>query len=413
MGRSMVIFASLVAVGCAGADGTSELSAELEDAESDWAQLGRTPRHLSWNPYETVIDTTTVRELALRWTSCCEPARRSAAALWQGTVFATNTYRPVPTQPGTAFIAAFDAATGAVQWSGPPDVGGRLSNPVGQPAVGYGRLFVQDENRFVTLAAGNGAFVPGPPGLPNLDVLASSPVASRRAVYIHTDDLDDGANRDRLRAYGEDGTVLWSTPIPGRVREPAISNGRIWTGVDDRYLQAFDLETGDALWRTPDAGGVIGSPAITDGRVYAVTYPHTLRAYGETTGNVVWTATFTGGVSTPSPAPPSPPAADTQRVYIAVDKAGGGIAVGAFQLVYGTRCWGVIVGDSARSGLVSVAGGVVYVPAADGTLWALDAETGRTITSFAFASAVRTPIVGGGHLVVPTESHGVSVLGLP
>jgi outer membrane protein assembly factor BamB len=243
-----------------------------------------------------------------------------------------------------------------------------------------------------------------------MDVLASSTVAARRAFYLHTDDLDDGENRDRLRAYGEDGTALWSIPIPGRVREPAIANDRIWTAVDDRYLQAFDLDSGDALWRTPDAGAVIGSPSISGGRVYAVAYPHTLRAYAETTGDVVWIATFTGGVNTPDPAPPAPPAVDDARVYIAVDKAAGGIAVGAFDAISGVRRWGVIVGTSQRSGLLAVAGGVVYVPASDGTLHALDAATGRTLTTLTFPSAVRSPIVGGGRLVVPTTNHGVTVL---
>jgi outer membrane protein assembly factor BamB len=411
MSRSLVVFATLAAAGCAGVD-DGALSAELTDAESDWAQLGRSPRHTAWNPYETVIDAASVSGLRVLW-SCCEPGRRSEVALWQGQVFATNTYRPgPPTPPDVSYVAAFDVASGDVLWQGPPDTAGRLSNPVGQPAVGYGKLFVQDENRFVTLATRDGAFLPTVVGLPNMDVLASSTVAARRAFYLHTDDLDDGENRDRLRAYGEDGTALWSTPIPGRVREPAIANDRIWTAVDDRYLQAFDLDSGAALWRTPDAGAVIGSPSISGGRVYAVAYPNTLRAYAETTGDVVWTATFTGGANTPNPPAPSPPAVDDSRVYIGVDKAAGGIAVGAFDANTGVRRWGVIVGTSQRSGLLAVAGGVVYVPAADGTLTALDATTGRTVTTFTFPSAVRSPIVGGGHLVVPTASHGVSVLGL-
>jgi hypothetical protein len=59
-----------------------------------------------------------------------------------------------------------------------------------------------------------------------------------------------------------------------------------------------------------------------------------------------------------------------------------------------------------------VAGGVVYVPAADGALTALDAATAHTLTTLTFPSAARSPIVGGGRLIVPTDGHGLTVLGL-
>jgi outer membrane protein assembly factor BamB len=413
MSRSPSLFTALLllSAACAVDDTTAQRELAVE-VEADWAQLGRTPRHTAWNPHETAIDAATVGSLSVAWT-CCERGRRMDVAVWQGQVFVTNAdpYREFPSPTPFALISAFDAATGAELWRAPLGQGGELASVVSRPAVGYGRLFAQDENRFATLSTRTGAFVAGPRGLPAFDVAASSPVASRRGLYL---DVDDGSFGRELRAFTEDGTQRWFQPVPGgRVREPAIASERIWTAVDNSRLQAFAVADGAPLWTTPDSGAVIGSPSISGGRVHAVAYPHTLLTYAETTGALLWTATFTGGVNTPTPAPPDPPAVDDQRVYIAVDKAAGGIAVGAFDARTGARRWGVIVGASRRSGLLAVAGGVVYVPAADGDLTALDAATGRTVTTLRFGGPVRSPAVAGGQLIVPTDGAGVTVLAPP
>lgn len=414
--RRSVVLLSLIAAGTGAMAGCLEAGAADAGERSeirtladgaDWAQLGRTPRHTSYNPLETAIGVETVARVQPVWT-CCERGRRMDVAVWQGQAFVTNADPPAfPPRASFSFVSAFDAISGAELWEAPIGQGGELGGVSTMAAVGYGRLFAQDENRFATLSTRTGAFVAGPHGLPAFDVAASSPVAARRSVYL---DADDGTFGRELRAYAEDGTQRWFQLVPGRVHEPAIANERIWTAVDDRRLQAFALDDGAPLWSTADAGAMIGSPSISAGRVHAVAYPHTLLTYAETTGALLWTATFTGGVNTPTPLPPDPPAVDDERVYIAVDKASGGVAVGGFDARTGARRWGVIVGTSRRSGLLAVAGGLVYVPTADGHLVVLDAATGRTVADLVFGGPVRSPAIAGGQLVVPTDGAGVTVL---
>jgi outer membrane protein assembly factor BamB len=416
MFRYLVIISALASLtsACVGIDDETTTTSSLTlDAEADWAQSGRSPRHTAWNPHEVTITAATVPDLRVLWT-CCETGRRTEVALWQGQLFVTNPAVAFESPERRSYVSAFDVDTGALHWRSPLGQAGELGGVGNRPAVGYGRLHAQDENRSFTLDTGTGVRVPGLSGLPGWDIFSSSPVASGRVVYLDIRNVEAEEPEPRqLLAVDDDGATQWIRAVPGRrIREPAIANDRIWTSTSDRQLQAFDLADGSPLWATPDAGDVIGSPAISAGRVLAVVHPNTVVAYRETTGALLWSTPFTGGVVTPNPVPAAAPAVDAQRVYVAIDKAAGGIAVGAFDAATGARHWGVIVGASRRTGLLAVAGGVLYVAAADGQLHALDAATGRTLITLSFPSAVRSPIIGGGRLIVPTDGHGVAVFGL-
>jgi outer membrane protein assembly factor BamB len=413
--RSSLVVAAVVLLtsACAGSDEETTASPLVLDAEADWAQSGRSPRHAAWNPHEVVITAATVPDLRVLW-ACCESSRRTEVALWQRQLFVTNPTVALESPEQRSYVSAFDVDTGALRWRSPLGQAGELGGVGNRPAVGYGRLHAQDENRSFTLDTRTGARVPGLSGLPGWDFFSSSPVAAGRVVYVDVRSVEaQEPGFHQLLAIDDDGALRWSRDVPGRhVREPAIANDRIWTATSDRQLQAFDLADGAPLWTTPDAGDVIGSPALSAGRVLAVVHPNTVAAYRETTGALLWRTPFTGGVVTPSPRPAASPAVDDQRVYVAIDKASGGIAVGAFDAATGARRWGVIVGTSRRTGQLAVAGGVLYVAAADGLLHALDAATGHPVTTLSFPSAVRSPIIGGGRLIVPTDGHGVTVFGL-
>jgi outer membrane protein assembly factor BamB len=375
---------------------------------ADWAQYGRTPRHTSFNPLESKVVSTTVRDLRPVWT-CCQRGTRMDVAVWQDQVFVTNAdpATELPSPEPFALVSARDAATGVERWAAPLDQGGALAGVVGHPAVGYGRLFAQDENRFFAVSTTTGAFVSAPAGYPGMDWDLSNPVAARRSVYVETTDLESGPSEGRaLRAFGEDGAPRWGVAVVGSGRQPAIANQRIWTVAHQR-LVAFDLATGNPAGESPPVDALLGSPSIAGGRVYAVAAPATLHVFDEPSGRLLWSAALTGDAG----AVPEPPAVDDENVYVATDQDGDGIAVTALDARTGRRRFTTVV-SGERSGLLSVAGGIVYVPSQGGELHAIDRAGGRTLATFRFGGPVRTPAVAGGRVFVPTDGAGVTALGL-
>jgi outer membrane protein assembly factor BamB len=213
----------------------------------------------------------------------------------------------------------------------------------------------------------------------------SSPTVEGGTVYV-------GSGDGRLYAIDlTRGTVRWrfdaGSPIPS---SPAVGGGAVYAATRDGHVVAVDAETGALRWRKatgPDlpfpwgheSGDIyISSPALAgatllygagDGRVYAV---------DARTGRARWHAATAGRVR-------SSPATDGQRVY--VGSADG--RVYAFDLATGARRWtfdteGTRL-ESSRYGFdrrtvqasPAVSGGVVYVGARDGFLYAIDAESGK------------------------------------
>ncbi len=112
--------------------------------------------------------------------------------------------------------------------------------------------------------------------------------------------------------------------------------------------------------------------------------------------------------------PERAPVLGEDTAYIALDKRGGGVAVGAFDTTNGKRRWSILLPTGAGSSTAtSLANGVLYVGTSSGQLFALDESTGSTLATFALASAVHGIIVADGRLHVASFSHGVDTFELP
>lgn len=96
--------------------------------------------------------------------------------------------------------------------------------------------------------------------------------AAKGSALVVDDTLLAGTDTGTLYRIGLDGQILWASATwpssHGIHGTPTVANGTVFIGAYDGALYAFDLATGDQLWRTVLGGSIGSSPAYHDGRIY-------------------------------------------------------------------------------------------------------------------------------------------------
>jgi outer membrane protein assembly factor BamB len=327
-----------------------------------------------------------------------------------------------------AVLLALDPASGAVLWNAPLAEDFNGSFDVGpftsEMAIGFGRIHVQHMNFSPLLSTktgkllGNGGLETGmddsisPPLIKSIPPHGTIAVTETWGEYYS--EVDD--HRHTVFAWNVDTGRVWRQPIGqpyGSLQHtPALANGHVFTvNNDENRLIRIDASTGSIVWSSAAGASQLGSPAVYQGRVFLVRRPNTLQAYDELTGSLLWETAFTGETASGTPLPA--PVVGLDSEYVVLNKAGGGVAVGAFDR-QGTKLWGVIVGpDVEANNAALLANGILYLGNTTGRLFAIDAGTGETLSSWQFPSAIVRLIVVSGRVHVATEADGVHTLALP
>lgn len=398
-------------------DEYGELAEEL-NGEPDWAMVGRTARRTSNNPLESIIGTSNVASLVETWSVQAEGSYAPSLALWGSRLFVSNLLYPDPIWGVGYALQALDPDTGGKLWEAPlpEDRSGSFSPDsfTSAMAVAYGRIHVQHTNFSPLLSTRTGKFLGNGALKTGMDDWISAPLLKGNTLVVETwgeyySDVEDY----RHTVFATDTTTntrLWRKPLGlafEAPRNPALGSGVVFTvDSDANALLALKATDGSMVWTSAAASGQLGSPSVALGRVYMVSRPNTLRAYDARTGEQRWQTVYTGGSATGSPE--RAPVLGHDTAYIALDKRGGGVAVGAFDTKDGKRRWSILLpASSGSSTATSLANGVLYVGSSSGQLFALDAATGATLAMFSLASAVHGVIVADGRLHVATFSHGV------
>ena len=142
--------------------------------------------------------------------------------------------------------------------------------------------------------------------------------------------------------------LQWRYQTGGAVRSsPVVGDGAVYVGSSDGGLYALDAASGSLRWRFDAGSAVLSSPATANGRVYLQGYDGTVYALDARSGATLW-----------------------QR------KTGTDVALP----------WGHESGEFYVSS-PAVAGGVAYVGAYDGVLYAVDVRDGRIIWRYATAGS--------------------------
>jgi enterochelin esterase-like enzyme/outer membrane protein assembly factor BamB len=215
---------------------------------------------------------------------------------------------------------------------------------------------------------------------------------------------------------GDSGTLTlgWKRALGSGYSALAVSDGRVmamFADGDADYLAAFDVATGDEIWRYRIADtyaghdgshdGPISTPLVNGGRVYGLGAHGDLFAVDARSGAKVWAINIVEAVEAKPPHygfTTSPLMAD--GVLVVETGAEGGRAIAGFDPDTGKNLWAI--GDDTfeyHSPIVASVGGRRQVVAAGRkNLYGIDARSGKELWSYAHEGDERAM---GGFSIVP------------
>lgn len=291
---------------------------------------------------------------------------------------------------------AFDAASGKLLWA--TNSGGT------SPAVSKGTVFIDTQNGLCAYAAASGTnlwcaennYLPdAPSGAAVADGIAyfGSALGSIFAIDAAT------------------GAQLWSAPIStdNAASSPAVANGVVYINGDSLF--AFDAKTGAQIWSSSILNGT-SSPAVVGDVVYC-SGGTGLAAFNATTGAVLWSISPGGSLSILEDSP----AVAKGIVYIGASVTGQHGSVTGTLYALNAHTGKILWSAPVASGITSspaIANAVVYVGSDDGTLYAFDAKTGAELAAVAGVAGQSSPTVANGVVYSETTVSGeLFALGVP
>jgi eukaryotic-like serine/threonine-protein kinase len=185
----------------------------------------------------------------------------------------------------------------------------------------------------------------------------------------------------RVRAIrGIDGKILWTRSTTGRnfgpptdVTGPLHAKGALYLALFNGQVVSLNPRNGDLRWKTQIRSRLESSPIAIKGKLYLGTDKGEIVALDSDNGRKLRQVKVSQ-----APVRASPSFSD--GLIYAADYAGNVIALRESDLRPAWRTNTTQVGPGGRGGFYSSPGigfGRVYIGRDDGTVWALDAKTGR------------------------------------
>ena len=283
---------------------------------------------------------------------------------------------------------AFDAVTGKLLWA---TNSGGLS-----PAVARGIVYIDTQDGLCAYAAARGTNV----WCARNNYLPDAPSG---AAVVHGIAYFGSAAGSIFAVDAATGAQLWSSPISSHnaASSPAVANGVIYINGD--RLFAFDAKTGAPLWSSAIVDGT-SSPAVAGGIVYCSGGTH-LAAFDAKTGAVLWSVSPAGPLAILGDSP----AAAKGKIYIGATFPGReGSSSGtlyALNAHTGKTIWSAPVASGITSS-PAVANKVVYVGTDGGTLYAFDAKNGATLAAVPGVAGQSSPAIANGTVYSETTISG-------
>lgn len=270
-------------------------------------------------------------------------------------------------------LYALDEATGATVWG--PVAFDFANYNFGGLAYDGGRIFVLDFDGFLdAFDASSGALVwetylgGAYPDARVLWEFTSPPTAVAGTVYLS----GAGFGAEMLAVSEQDGTLKWFKAINGGAHSsPAVSSSSVYVSYAGAATSAFSPLTGQLQWQFRTAAGGGGrTPVLFNNRLYVrdlVFRGHIIldASTGAQTGAL--DVGHVGGT------PPAPAFSGSMGYFSGTDRGFKALDTATLATIWSFN------GDSPINTAPIVDNGYVYVASYNGTLYALDAQTGATV----------------------------------
>jgi outer membrane protein assembly factor BamB len=218
--------------------------------------------------------------------------------------------------------------------------------------------------------------------------------------------LYNGGTDGKLHAVdAATGVERWSTSLGGGVsRSTSYASGTLFVGSGDGHVNALNATTGALLWSVALGGGTIGTPAVRNGVVYASSFggpDNKLLTLNAADGTQRWS------FQTAAKADLRSPAVGADALYT----VSGDGTIYALDLTTGKTIFAVAT-QGPITAAPALAGATVYAASRDGNIYAVDATTGAERWRHAYSSTTDYgPVIAGGVVYVTTDAGAVIALG--
>jgi len=187
---------------------------------------------------------------------------------------------------------------------------------------------------------------------------------------------------DVVALSATDGKEVWRTHTGGAIfSSPIIDSGTIYVGSADHNVYALSADTGSVKWKYQTKGGVFASAAVAKGIVAIVSVDKLIYGLDATSGSLKWTAPVDGMYQ-------SKAATDGERFFF----AGWDNHLRCIDATTGKELWSNAIGKNPAGQIAmpyspaiaspTYGDGQVFVSTNDGTLHAVDAQTGKENWTF-------------------------------
>lgn len=220
----------------------------------------------------------------------------------------------------------------------------------------------------------------------------------------------DDFKGDVMALNPQNGSVIWKTRIPSPITSaPAVGQQKVVVGTGDAQAYALDANTGKVLWQAKVPNEVLAAPGIAPGLALIKTIDGQVIALDINTGKEVWSYGLTlptlilRGGSTPV----------STGQFVVVGFANGKLAV--LSAANGNMAWQRAIatsqGLSAIQQMVDidadpiVANGVVYVATYQGSLTALNLQSGQVLWQHDMSAYAGMALRSGSLFVTDAGGH--------
>jgi outer membrane protein assembly factor BamB len=210
----------------------------------------------------------------------------------------------------------------------------------------------------------------------------------------------------------------WVYATDGKISgSPAIADGKVYIGSDDKNLYCLDAYSGAKIWSFSTGTAVRSSVAVIGGRVYTGSDDGKFYCLNANTGSKIWEAN--GGGLVENVLMPQELQSRSSPIVVG-DKLYAGSMDGkvyCLNIADGSQAW-TYTTDGPIGGSPTYANGVIYIASTDTYLYALDASNGALkwksiplnldagIAAKSIYFCTGTPVVANGVVYIPTGVTG-------